>query len=142
MTAQHYLSSVLLAAACAMSAPSALADDAEVDCAYAVTQTDLNICAFQAFEAADAELNRVYAQAMDAMKSLDAALDGTGLEGAEKSLRDAQRAWIPFRDKACETEGFMARGGTLEPMLVAGCRTTLTKQRIEDLKQLAEGLGN
>ncbi|MFD1697534.1 lysozyme inhibitor LprI family protein [Roseibium aestuarii] len=120
----------------------AFAQEPKLDCADAYTQSDLNRCAYQDYEAADAELNRVYAQAVAAMTEMDEALTGTGLEGAVKALRAAQRAWIPFRDAACESEGFMARGGTMEPMVVAGCMTTLTKQRIDDLKQLAEGLGN
>lgn len=113
-----------------------------VDCGYPLTQMEMTYCAGKEFKKADKELNEVYADAMAAMKTLDEGLEGSGLEGAANALIAAQRAWIPFRDAACASEGFMARGGSMEPMLILGCKATLTKQRIEDLKTLAEGLGN
>jgi uncharacterized protein YecT (DUF1311 family) len=45
---------------------------------------------------------------------------------------------VTFRDKACEAEGAQYRGGSIEPMIVAGCLARLTRQRGEDLKALAE----
>ncbi|WP_231710488.1 lysozyme inhibitor LprI family protein [Roseibium limicola] len=114
----------------------------KIDCGYPLTQMEMTYCAGEAFKQADAELNQVYSEAMRAMQSLDEGLTGSGLEGAADALREAQRAWVPFRDKACISQGFMARGGSMEPMLVVGCKATLTQQRIEDLKNLAEGLGN
>jgi uncharacterized protein YecT (DUF1311 family) len=55
-------------------------------------------------------------------------------------LLKAQRAWIDYRDGQCEAEGFQARGGTMEPMLVAGCIANLTDQRTKELKQLEESM--
>ena len=53
-------------------------------------------------------------------------------------LRDAQRAWIPFRDKACAAESNLARGGTMQSMLALNCMERLTRQRTEDLRYFAE----
>jgi urease subunit alpha len=55
-------------------------------------------------------------------------LDGD-MKGAEKALVTAQRAWIAYRDAECEARGFQARGGTMEPMLVAGCIADVTDAR-------------
>lgn len=113
----------------------------DIDCNNAVTQLDMTLCAKKDWEAADAELNTAYKAAMTAMKQTDKDLP-KDLKGAADTLRDAQRAWIPYRDKACDSYGFLARGGSMESMLVLGCRADLTRKRTSELNDLAEGLGN
>ena len=54
------------------------------------------------------------------------------------SLLEAQRAWIAFRDAHCRVDGYMARGGSLEPLLVSTCKTALTKARTAQLQELAD----
>ncbi|MCK7614460.1 lysozyme inhibitor LprI family protein [Roseibium sediminicola] len=111
------------------------------DCSNAMSQSEMTQCAHDDWQKADAELNALYKKAMAKMREADDYLPDY-LKGAADTLRDAQRAWIPYRDKACESYGFMARGGTMEPMLVYGCQADLTNQRIKELKDLVEGLGN
>ena len=120
-------------------APAVQAQD--VNCKEPQTQLDMTICAKKDWEAADAELNAAYKSAMAAMKQTDSYLSDD-LKGATETLKAAQRAWIPFRDKACESYGFLARGGSMEPMLVLQCRADLTRQRTSELKDLTQGLGN
>lgn len=110
-----------------------------IDCGYPVNQMEMTYCAEQGWQEADADLNAVYKEAMAAMKETDSYLPAE-LKGAAAALRDAQRAWIPYRDKACEAYGFQARGGSMEPMLIYGCLATMTRQRVEELKDLASGL--
>lgn len=128
--------SVLLAATLQ---PAAAQD--KPDCNNAMTQLEMNQCAGIDFQKADAELNAVYKKAMAKMRETDSYLSDD-LKGAADALRDAQRAWIPFRDKACEAYGFLARGGSMESMLVSNCRTDVTEQRIKQLNELVQGLGN
>jgi uncharacterized protein YecT (DUF1311 family) len=118
----------------------ALADDAP-DCGKAETHADMNICADQDFDAADAALNAQYAKTRAAMQATDGDLEA-GMKGAEKALLAGQRGWIAYRDGECEAEGFQARGGSMEPMLVSGCKATMTRLRTKELKQLADGPGN
>ncbi|WP_428646669.1 lysozyme inhibitor LprI family protein [Roseibium sp.] len=125
---------------CAITGTPALAED-KPDCNNAMSQSEMTQCAYLDWQKADAELNAVYKTAMAKMRETDGYLPDD-LKGAANTLRDAQRAWIPYRDKACESYGFLARGGTMEPMLVYGCRSDLTSKRIDELKLLAEGLGN
>lgn len=113
----------------------------DIDCGNAMTQMEMTFCAQKDWQEADAELNAAYQSAMAAMKETDGYLTDD-LKGAATALRDAQRAWISFRDKACESYGFLARGGSMEPMLVYGCRADLTRRRTSELKSLSEGLGN
>lgn len=110
-----------------------------IDCGYPVNQMEMTFCAQKGWQEADAELNAVYKEAMASMKETDSYLPDD-MKGAAAALRDAQRAWIPYRDKACEAYGFQARGGSMEPMLVYGCLATITRQRVEELRDLARGL--
>ena len=110
----------------------------EVDCENAMAQQEMNLCAAQDYEEADAALNAAYKQARAAMQGLDADLP-EGDRGAEAALRAAQRAWLPYRDAACASEGWLMHGGSAEPLVVYGCLATLTRQRTQDLLYLAEG---
>lgn len=127
-----------------LGAPTASAQEDQIDCENAMTQAEMNMCANQDYEAADKELNAVYRKAMASMKATDTELAGidTNLVGAVEALKNAQRAWIGYRDGQCELAGFEARGGSMEPMLVSGCLADLTKKRTDELKELANGFGN
>ena len=122
-------------------ASSPLLAQGRPNCKDPQTQTEMNICAGLDYKAADAELNRAYKAAMAGMKDMDSNLP-PALKGAEKTLRAAQRAWIPYRDKACAAYGFMARGGSMESMLVGSCLADLTRKRTKELKDIAKGLAN
>ncbi|KQS88571.1 MULTISPECIES: lysozyme inhibitor LprI family protein [unclassified Rhizobium] len=123
---------------------TASAQEDQIDCQNAITQAEMNMCANQDYEAADKELNAVYRKAMASVKATDTELADidTNLVGAVEALKNAQRAWIGYRDGQCELAGFEARGGSMEPMLVSGCLADLTKKRTDELKELANGFGN
>jgi len=110
----------------------------EVDCANAVAQVEMTFCAQQDFLAADTDLNRVYKDARATMIRIDSDLPASQ-RGAEIALRDAQRAWITFRDQACLAEAYSWHGGSGEPMIYASCQENLTRRRVEDLIELAQG---
>jgi uncharacterized protein YecT (DUF1311 family) len=112
----------------------------EIDCSTAMVQSDLNQCAYQDWEDADARLNAVYKKVVAAYTGMDADLPpelGSGVE----TLREAQRSWISFRDLACEAEGFAMRGGSAEPLLVYGCMRVLTEERIGHLQGMLDAYG-
>ena len=106
-----------------------------VDCANTSIQLELNYCAEQDWQAADADLNRVYKDTMAAMKAMDQSLPPE-LRGAAETLRDAQRAWITFRDKNCNLAGYPMRGGSAEPLLIYGCLRQMTLDRTAELRGL------
>lgn len=112
----------------------------DVDCDNAETQSDMTSCAQARYDEADKGLNAQYKLTRAAMATIDEDLDGD-MKGAEQALLKAQRAWINYRDAQCENYGFQARGGTMEPMLVAGCLADLTDLRTKELKALADGMG-
>ncbi|MGL6210704.1 MAG: lysozyme inhibitor LprI family protein [Paracoccaceae bacterium] len=109
-----------------------------VNCANPVAQVEINYCAEEAFLLADAELNALYKQARAAMRDVDASIPAPQ-RGAENALRDAQRAWITFRDQACLAEAYTWFGGSGQPMVYSGCRARLTEARVMDLRGLVEG---
>jgi uncharacterized protein YecT (DUF1311 family) len=109
----------------------------QVDCANPLTQSDMNICAADMYRAADGDLNLAYRMATAKAREMDqyvAAGEVTNLD----MLRDAQRAWIPFRDKACSAESNLARGGSMQPLLFHSCLERLTRQRTQDLRFFGE----
>jgi len=119
------------------------AQDPQWNCENPQAQQEMNYCAAQDFRRADAELNTVYrgalAQARAADRDYAGLADGgggpsDGGPGEEATLREAQRAWVSFRDAHCRLESFEARGGSMQPMLDAGCRATLTRARTAELR--------
>ncbi|TIP39744.1 MAG: DUF1311 domain-containing protein, partial [Mesorhizobium sp.] len=51
-----------------------------------------------------------------------------------KRLRDAQRAWIPFRDKECAFRTQPYADGSVYSTLVETCKAELTKARLAQLQ--------
>jgi uncharacterized protein YecT (DUF1311 family) len=130
----------LLVALCALGAP-AVARAQQVDCARAMAQQELAFCAEQDWMRADADLNAAYRQAMDALTAYDAELDPE-YRGGARALKEAQRAWITYRDQGCAAEGFAMRGGSAETLVIYGCLARVTDQRAGDLWLLVESLGS
>ena len=93
------------------------------ECESPQTQTDMNICAGIAFDRADEELNRIY---QNVIPQLDVA--------QRDRLAEAQLAWIDFRDGDCTFAGSMYEGGSIQPLIVATCKETRTRQRTDDLQ--------
>ena len=97
------------------------------NCADPRTQVEMNQCAAIAYREADAELNAIYKPARSRLP-----------ESGASALRDAQHAWITYRDKACEAEGSQYEGGSIQPLVVNNCLTRLTRERVAGLKILME----
>lgn len=111
----------------------------EVDCANAMAQMEMNYCAEQEWVAADDALNAEYKRAMAMLRAYDTE-NPSDFPEADR-LQKAQRAWITFRDLACESEGFAMRGGSAEPLLIYGCLARMTEQRTADLRGMVEAGG-
>jgi uncharacterized protein YecT (DUF1311 family) len=105
------------------------------DCSNTMVQQELNQCAYQDWQIADADLNAAYQDAMALLKSWDANLPAD-MQGGAEALRQAQRAWITFRDKACEAEGYAMKGGSAEPLVIYGCMRQLTLDRASQLRAM------
>ncbi len=117
-----------------------MAGEPVLDCENAMTQMAMNRCAYLDNEAADAALNAQWKITAAAMKQRDTELDRDYdmRQGHFDTLLAAQRAWMAYRDAHCRNEGYFARGGSMEPMLVSGCLTQLTRVRTAQLAELVE----
>ncbi len=102
------------------------AQNAAPDCDNAMTQSDMNACAYQDYQAADEALNETYAWAMKRARAYE--------NGSDTALRTAQRAWIPYRDAACAAEAKLYEGGSIRPLIEYSCLATLTKRRSDDMR--------
>ncbi|KOF52637.1 MULTISPECIES: lysozyme inhibitor LprI family protein [unclassified Achromobacter] len=100
-----------------------------LNCADPATQTDMNLCADQAYRKSDAELNAAY-------KSLVARLHKD--RQAESRLNTAQRAWLAFRDAECAFAAGGVQEGSAYPMAQARCLDRLTRDRTRALRDYLE----
>jgi uncharacterized protein YecT (DUF1311 family) len=121
---------MILALALALLAAQPSPSD-QWNCEAPQTQLELNQCAGIDFRIADEELNQEYRRAIAWARDDDREerVAGDDRPGDEATLREAQRAWVAFRDAQCRLEGYAARGGSMETMFYNGCRARLTRAR-------------
>ncbi len=94
-------------------------------------QLAMNVCANYRFEQADKALNQQYKQNLSALKEA----------AAQTRLREAQRAWVIFRDKDCLADtGPREESGSIWPLLHFSCMEKHTTRRTDDLKEQACGV--
>lgn len=123
---------VLMFAVFAIIVAPAAAQDEAPDCANQIDQNTMTRCAGIDFDKADAELNRIWPGLKKDAQDADAeAFEGMG--GYRDALLASQRAWLAYRDAECALQGFEARGGSMEPMLVNACLAEKTTARIKEL---------
>jgi uncharacterized protein YecT (DUF1311 family) len=105
-------------------------------------QQEMNWCAGRDFAVADERLNAQWKITSEVMKQRDvewAEIDSSDRRpGFFGSLLEAQRGWLRYRDAHCRVDGYIARGGTLEPLLVSTCKARLTRMRTDELRELVE----
>lgn len=137
---------IALSVLLAFATPALAEEEPDIDCENAEVQMELTYCAGKDWEEADAELNAVWkdalAQAQESDQNLKDMEVNDDRPGYVDTLRASQRAWISYRDEWCAYDGYQARGGSMEPMLVAGCMAQLTRDRTKALQDNMEGLGN
>ncbi|CAB3890863.1 hypothetical protein LMG26858_03722 [Achromobacter anxifer] len=114
----------IMAAALALTA-SAQAQAQPLDCGNAATQTDMGLCADQAYRKSDADLNAAYKEVTARLKHD---------KDASAKLQAAQKAWLFFRDAECAFASGGTTGGTAYPMVLSLCLDKLTQARTKELR--------
>ncbi|AYD66415.1 DUF1311 domain-containing protein [Achromobacter sp. LC458] len=94
-------------------------------CGKGSTQTDMNLCADQAYRQSDKDLNAAYRSVIDRLKD-----DST----KTTQLQAAQKAWLFFRDAECAFSSGGATGGSIYPMVLSQCLDKLTQARTKELR--------
>ena len=94
---------------------------------------EMDRCAEIALKEKDRELNEAY-QAL--LKSLGPeSKDNRGDQAkVTKKLREAQRAWVAFRDNDCEAKTTLWAEFTMRGAVYFGCMIERTDQRIKELR--------
>jgi uncharacterized protein YecT (DUF1311 family) len=118
---------------------------AQNPCEEPPSQRQVNDCADYQYNQADARLNKVYQKVMQYMTDdLERAQKAGNTrqhdyeQTAASSLKEAERAWLSYRDIQCKAAGHQYEGGSMSPMIYSQCLTTLTHHRIADLKSIDE----
>ncbi|CAB3632355.1 hypothetical protein LMG26685_00916 [Achromobacter mucicolens] len=114
---------IVFAAAALLLAAGAQAQ--VLKCDQASTQTDMNLCADQAYRKSDADLNAAYKEVTERLKDSKAALT---------QLQTAQKAWLFFRDAECAFSSAGVTGGSAYPMVLSQCLDKLTQARTKELR--------
>lgn len=122
------LASSLLASALLLCAPRTQAlgqhmNAPGVSCNRPSSTAEEADCFAKASDAADRELNGLYAQVRSAL-------------GPEErsDLLEAQRAWLKYRDLTCTAEYNLYGGGTGGPVTRLACLAAITQERISTLR--------
>jgi len=105
-------------------------------------QLYMNLCAAEEFKAANDQMLKQLKITLDKQLERESNFGKDSPDNAGpdyvKSLLNAQGAWRKFRKAHCAGEGYAAWGGSLQSLLVSTCKTALTEQRIQQLKELAK----
>jgi uncharacterized protein YecT (DUF1311 family) len=112
----------------------------EPNCKDPQSQSEMSACTYIDYEAADAAMNAEWKPLLAIMKERDKDFERKGDDrpGYVAALLDGQRAWLKFRDAHCVSEGYFARGGSMEPMAINGCLESVTRARTKQLHELLE----
>ena len=97
-------------------------------------QSAMNICAYNDYREADAEMNAVWKKAAARAKASDSNSDSSLFD----DLLASQRAWLAYRDAQCALEANQYMGGSIMPLIRASCLRSLTEARTVELREYVE----
>lgn len=118
-----------LALILALTLPLEAEAQSAADCISPQTQLLMNMCAARDYEQADAALNAAWGPARSYARQI----------GQGDALLKAQRAWLAYRDAACEVQASPYEGGSIQPLIWFSCLSELTAERT---RMLLEFQGN
>lgn len=86
----------------------------------------------------DRLLNETYGTLRAELDAVDARGGLSGGQGIDRSdaLRDAQRAWIAYRDAECRLRWVQFQDGTIRSILAAACQLDFTARRTFELRDM------
>ena len=98
---------------------------------YGSTTVGMMECAGKETDFWDAKLNATYKELMARAEKFDKmnADDPRIVEKIADSLRDMQRAWIPYRDATCTFQYALGMGGTIASTLSSNCQLEMTAEQ-------------
>lgn len=122
-TAIRLLQQTVMASVVAVAGMNGAQAQTATECIEPQVQGLMNACAAKDFAAADGALNTAWKPA----KSFADAI------GKGAALLSAQRAWLKYRDAACDVHASPFEGGSIQPLIYSTCMSELTTQRTQML---------
>lgn len=98
----------------------------------------MTFCTWGEAQVWDRYLNIEYRETMAALRAMDAdtAVHFPEFANRAESLREAQRAWIAFRDAECGLAYAMWGSGSMRNIASANCRLEMVSERAIELRNL------
>lgn len=114
----------------------------EDPCADPITQSDMNACASTQARAAEIKMLQVARRVAAALQSYDQSAREMGGEDSHEreAFEEAQSQWAEAVRLDCRVEGVLARGGSMEPLLISQCLLRRFERREADLLDLLKQL--
>jgi uncharacterized protein YecT (DUF1311 family) len=126
----------LFACLAGFAASAQLANAQEVRCNPAGTTMEMASCAANRFEKADRAMNIVYSKLMRKAQTMDKSATPGDTDKAVDRLRNAQRAWVVWRDAECPLRTLSYKGGSMERIERPSCAANLTEERTKLLEDV------
>ena len=98
---------------------------AQEDCSQYSSIVDIYHCTLNNLNEADQHLNKIYNQVFAREDKI-----------AQKKLRDAQRAWIKYRDLKCTYDADVMRDEKAQIIMSLGCALVETKNKSAEFDQM------
>ena len=117
------------------------AQNKKVDCENAVTQMDINFCAKYRYEKAQKNMDELYKELLKNIKERQNDFANDNQLSGEKFVNnfiDSQEQWKKYRKSYADFYSSIYHGGSMQPMIYFNAMTTITEERIKDLKDLLE----
>jgi uncharacterized protein YecT (DUF1311 family) len=108
------------------------AAEGQLDCNKAKSTLEINACLENDFQNADKALNETYQRfgaVLRNMEKFPPMTEGFLVNG----IRNAQRAWIEYRDKNCNFYSNLAYGGSAAGTYYISCKVRMTREREAEL---------
>ncbi|ENW50466.1 lysozyme inhibitor LprI family protein [Acinetobacter baumannii] len=96
-------------------------------CSNLPNQTALNNCSANALNSANQKINIAYANYMKELSPTE-----------KLQLKEAQRAWIQYKEKDCQFQSSPVLKGSLYPFVHNACLVEKTETRIKELQDMQE----
>ncbi len=107
------------------SVSSAQEPESKDPCEDAMTTVEMQECLGQQYQKWDTELNLVYKKIRSKLSA-----------ARKPKLKEAQLAWIVFRDKSAEFEASEEEGGSIYSLVYLSVMASLTEQSVENLREI------
>ncbi len=118
---------------------ASIASGQDITCNPEGNTMEMGACLQKDFEKADKGLNAVYQKLLKSLSNEDKESGAEGEVTRVARLKDAQRAWVAWRDVECVLRSVGNFGGSIESLNIPACTARLTEERTKLLTGILNG---